>query len=172
MLAAAPYDGMVRERILALKYKGRRGMSLPLGKLAAAVWLDSGMEADLIVPVPLYSSRRHRRGYNQCDLIGKILSEETNVPIAWNVLSRVRETAVQHSLSLAEREENVVGAFAAGEDIERIAGQRIILLDDIITSGATMRNCARVLLDNGAAEVYGLAVASRVLERETNKKLF
>jgi predicted amidophosphoribosyltransferase len=73
---------------------------------------------------------------------------------------------------LAEREENVVGAFAAGEDIERIAGQRIILLDDIITSGATMRNCARVLLDNGAAEVYGLAVASRVLERETNKKLF
>jgi ComF family protein len=164
MLAAVPYDGIARERILALKYKGRRGMSLPLGKLVAAVWLDIGLEADLIVPVPLYRDRRRKRGYNQCDLIGKILSEETGLPIVWSALLRGRDTTVQHTLSLADREQNVAGAFAAGADIGQVAGKRILLLDDIITSGATMRNCAQVLLDNGAVEVYGLAVASKLLD--------
>ena len=161
VVAFAPYGGEVRRRLRDLKYHGQRRLARPLGSLAAAVWENAGHTADCIVPVPLFAARADRRGYNQSDLLADAVGREVGLPVLDKALVRVRDTAAQHSLSPEQRRLNVAGAFAGGPDIGGVIGRRVLLLDDIITTGATMQSCADVLLGYGAAEIYGLAVAGK-----------
>ncbi|NOY97766.1 MAG: ComF family protein [Chloroflexi bacterium] len=112
---------------------------------------------DAVIPVPLGKKRFRERGYNQVGLIAHPLA----LALGWNyaprALTRVRETASQVGLSAGERRENVRGAFAA--DVRRVRDRRVLVMDDVATTGATLAACAQALLDGGAREVFALTVA-------------
>ncbi len=164
LLAFAPYSGELRQRLRGLKYYGRHRLAAPLGKLAAAAWLEHGGSADCIVPVPLYAARARSRGYNQSELLAEAVGRELGLPVLARALVRTRDTRAQYSLSGPERRRNVEAAFAGGPDIGAVRGKSVLLLDDIITTGATMQSCAGVLLAAGADKVCGLAVAGKRLD--------
>lgn len=169
--AFAPYYGQLRQNILRLKYHGRRLLAKPLGRELAGAWRQTGWTADVIIPVPVHEAKRRERGYNQCDLLAKTCGELLELPVGYNVLVRTRATDVQNKLNAAERQANVANAFACTSDAAQLAGKRIILLDDIITTGATMRACALALRQYAPAAVYGLAVASKLyIEQEKNEQ--
>lgn len=129
-------------------------------------WLDANA---VIVPVPLHVRRLWRRGYNQAALLAKALARRTGTRAVLDGLVRTRATPPSEGLGREERRANVAGAFAVNRP-ERIAEQRIILVDDVLTSGATADACASALIAAGAASVYALAFAratygARVAER-------
>ncbi len=159
MTAFAPYDGIIRLKLRQLKYSDNAGLAEIMGTLAVAAWRKRGWQADVIVPVPLYESRLKSRGFNQSMLLALIAGERLRLPIEEQALVRTRHTAAQHNLGAEARRRNVQGAFAPGAGIAAVRGKRVILLDDIITTGATMQGCADVLRTAGAAEIYCLAVA-------------
>ena len=113
---------------------------------------------DMIVPVPLHESRRRERGFNQAEEIGAELERLARVPMAPAALERIRPTRVQSTLSRAERRENVRGAFYC-DPSSGVAGRTVLLLDDVMTSSATVNECSRVLKDAGAARVLVLVFA-------------
>ncbi len=153
----------VRPGIYLLKYGGLRNNGDVLAGLMHAYLFREhphGLERiDALVPVPLHKNRRRERGFNQAELLAQGLSRRTGVPCR-EVLERVRDTEPQSRLHPRDRAGNLRKAFALrpGEDVR---GQRLMLIDDVFTTGATMNECARVLRRAGAAEVvfYTLAVA-------------
>jgi ComF family protein len=158
--AALLFEGSTRELIHQFKYSKRVVLRRPLGLLAAA-YLDNFAEefrADLIVPVPLHTKRLRQRGFNQAILLGEIFSERWGVPLSRNNLKRIRWTEPQVNLGAAERAANVKGAFALNDEQE-ISGRKIILVDDVYTTGSTVKECCRVLLKGRAAEIAVLTVA-------------
>jgi ComF family protein len=112
---------------------------------------------DIIVPVPLHPQRERERGYNQSVLLARELSGHTAVPVVEGVLLRTSPTQPQVGLNAAQRAENVRNAFACRDDSLR--GLEILLVDDVLTTGATMRACAYALLEGKAAAVWGLTLA-------------
>ena len=116
---------------------------------------------DMIVPVPLSRARQRQRGFNQAALMGRRLGRKMSLPVGYDVLKRVRHAQAQAELSGREREENVSRAFTRG----RGAGPpgRCLLVDDVYTTGATMRDCARVLKEDGAQQVFGAVFACAVM---------
>ncbi|HEX6507946.1 MAG TPA: phosphoribosyltransferase family protein [Chloroflexota bacterium] len=134
----------------ALKYESRFAIASMMGRLMAGP--ASQLSADTIVPVPLHASRRRERGYDQAALLARASARELDIEVL-AALQRVRKTRQQVDLSPAERRENVAGAFHANH---QFAGDTIILVDDVFTTGSTMRSAARTLLDAGAGTVYGL----------------
>ena len=151
------YEGILRESIHLLKYSGMRPLARPLGRRLAALLADSG-PVDLIVPVPLHQQRQRSRGFNQSELLAAELSKCTGVPVDCSVLRRVRVTETQTGLSHRERRLNLLDAFRVARP-EGVSGRRVALLDDVVTTGATANECARVLRDHGAARVYAVAFA-------------
>jgi ComF family protein len=117
-----------------------------------------GSRIDRIVPVPLHKSKKRLRGYNQSELLAKILSERENVPCDPSLLSRVRKTGTQTKLTQDQREKNVKNAFLASEGVR---GLNILLIDDVITTGSTLRECAGALKKAGAGSVYALCACAR-----------
>src|SRR5215216_4305526 len=157
--ARAPlrYEGVGEEIVHALKY---RGYTRIVEKLATPLMLgvlDRGERFDTVVPVPLHRSRLRRRGFNQAELLARGVAAGLNAPVL-NKLRAVRRTRDQVELSAAERRANVEGAFAARE---RVRG-RILLVDDVFTTGATTSECAETLLAGGAQEVHALSLCSTV----------
>jgi ComF family protein len=158
--AALLFEGSTRELIHQFKYGKRVLLRRPLGLLAAAYLDDCAgkFRADLIVPVPLHGKRLRQRGFNQAILLGEIFSQRWGVPLSRNNLRRIRWTEPQVNLGAAERAANVKGAFAVN-DAKEIAGRKIFLVDDVYTTGSTVKECCRVLLKGGAAEIAVLTVA-------------
>ncbi len=117
--------------------------------------------ADMVIPVPLHSSRRRERGYNQAELLARVFAGLMRLPIRTNVLVRVRATEAQTHLSATERRRNVSGAFALTSRAvaTEIRERRILLLDDVTTTGSTLDAAAEPLRASGAASVWGLAFA-------------
>ena len=152
------YEGALRETVHLLKFKGVKRLARPVAELLAELPLPA---ADGIVPVPLHSSRLREREFNQTALIGAHLSKLLGVPLLHDVLEKVRGTAPQTDVTGKERLKNVKNAFAAVSDME---GRRIIILDDVITTGATVNECARVLRIAGAGSVTALALARSIKE--------
>lgn len=158
-----PFEGALRSLLHALKYEGQRRAADRLAELMADdPAVRSVLEGELVlVPVPLHPVRRRARGFNQSELLARELARRVpSLPAAPEVLVRRRDTASQTGLSAAQRRRNVRGAFAVRHR-SRVAGRRVVLVDDVLTTGATVRECARVLREAGAREVR-LLTAARV----------
>jgi ComF family protein len=158
-LAACAYEGPMRGALAALKYTGVRRLADPLADLAVPalerVLAISG-PADL-VPVPIHAGRRAARGYNQAELIASELARRSGLRVA-SALERSQATAKQHRLNRVARLANLRGAFTPRSPVPRVA----IVVDDIITTSATLEACAAALVEGGAEAVYGVAVAREV----------
>ena len=159
--AAAEYEGVARDALHALKFRGRRAVAGPLAGLLLEQWQAALAAADIdaLVPVPLGRARERERGFNQAALVAKRLAAALGVPLRPRWLVRCRPTQPQTDLGAAERRANVRGAFAADT---AVAGRHVVIVDDVLTTGATASECARILKLAGARRVGVLAVA-RVL---------
>ena len=160
-LAAFAYDGAIRRALAALKYAAASRLAPTLASAAepALRRLTALTGPATLVPVPVHIERRRSRGYNQAELLARQLARLGELPTA-DVLVRARPTTKQHRLNRAARLQNLRGAFAtkAGAVVPAVA----ILVDDIITTTATLEACASVLLGAGCQAVYGFAVAREV----------
>ncbi len=156
--SAGLYQDSLRRAVQRLKFQGDFNLDRPLAGLMRSVLQQSleAYEADLLVPVPLFRRRLRRRGFNQALLLARALRLE-GLPVAARLLRRVRDTAPQSGLKAIQRRQNLRGAF---EMESSLRGERVLLLDDVMTTGATARECSRVLLAGGAG-----AVAVAVLAR-------
>ena len=158
--AFAAYGGALESLIGAFKFRGRRDLATPLASLVSLV-LDDGFEAvDLVVPVPLSRARLRERGYDQAWLLARALGKLLDIPAAPRALKRVRNTKPQTTLSATARSHNVANAFDMGPD--GVVGADILLVDDVLTTGATARECARILMLSGASRVRVATVARAV----------
>ncbi len=157
MDAVAYSTGVLRRAIHRLKYTGQMELAEPLGSLLADWWVVHFPPADLLVPVPLHPQRERERGFNQATLLARRLSQAARIPVVEHLARRQRDTRPQVGLNMHERAQNMAGAFVA--DAALAAGRRIVLVDDVCTTGATLEACAAALRAAGAAEVRGLTVA-------------
>lgn len=161
LLVACAFEGPVRRAIHALKYRRARDHAPLLGNvLARAVSLSLG-GIDVLVPVPLAAGRCRSRGFNQSELIARVVGARLDIPVASELVMRTRETEAQVGLDGAARRENVKGAFGCPAGAV-VVGRYVARLDDVTTTGATLRACAEPLLAAGAASVIGLAVAKEL----------
>lgn len=151
------FQDKVRHAIHRFKYERLAGLAEPLGDLLAQGWHTQHLAADWLIPVPLHPARQRERGYNQSELLARRLSQCVNVPHSATALTRTRLTAVQMTLDAAQRKANVAGAFATAD--ARLRGARVVVIDDVCTTGATLDACAAALLAMGAVSVVGLTVA-------------
>jgi len=152
------YEAGVRTLVHAFKFRGQSSLGRTLAEPLSRCYAEHGLQADVIVPVPLANARRRSRGYNQAALLARELSRSTGVSLA-ETLRRVGHARPQAaSASAEERRSNVIGAFEVarpGDVIDR----RVLIVDDVATTGATLNACADVLRAAGAAEVLGLTLA-------------
>jgi ComF family protein len=153
------YDGAAREAVRALKYNYLSALAQPMAQLMARyVEEEEGIEADLLVAVPLHGRRRRLRGYNQSALLARELSRLCGLSLAERALARRRNTPPQaRSVDAEARKRNVADAFNA--DRRWVEGKRALLVDDVMTTGATLDACARALREAGAASVWALTFA-------------
>lgn len=157
MLVYAEFTGPVRAAIHALKYESQRRMARILADWLAAESEIDRWSADLVTAIPLHSARLAARGYNQAGLLAKHFARERQLVFWPEAVERLRDTVSQVTLSATERRQNVDGAFGAA--VELVQGKRVILVDDVLTTGATMQACAAALRAAGAWAVFGVAVA-------------
>src|SRR3954452_337099 len=145
--AAVRYDDVARTLVHALKYQDRTDLAPAMGRWMASAGQELLVEADALVPVPLHWRRGWGRRYNQSGALAGVIARQSVVPVAASALRRVRKTQQQIALSRSERATNVEGAFRVTADRKPdIQGHRIVLIDDVLTSGATADACARALL--------------------------
>jgi ComF family protein len=149
-----PYEGGLRALVHELKYRGRQRVAARLADLIAAdlrarAVLTTGA---VLVPVPLHPRRKRERGFNQSEVLARALARRLPVAVCPQALARRRDTPPQTGLSAAGRRRNVAGAFAVRQ-AARVAGRVVVLIDDVLTTGATAHACARLLRQAGAAEV-------------------
>lgn len=155
------FEGAVRQAILELKYSGVRALAGVLASLVSDYFVVNLLPADMIIPVPLHSKRLRQRGYNQSKLLAKELSALSGVPMDSASLARITSAMPQvRAQTTAQRKTNVADAFICQDGTVR--SRRVILVDDVCTSGATLEACARALKQGGAASVRGFAVARQV----------
>jgi ComF family protein len=158
--AAVSYDETARTMVQAFKYGDRLDLAPIMGHWMALAGRELLAEADGLVPVPLHWRRLWSRRFNQAAALAKIISQQSGVSIAFHALKRVRATRQQVGLTQAERATNVQGAFRVSQEGRvNVRGKRLMLIDDVLTSGATLDTCARVLLRAGAANVDALVFA-------------
>jgi ComF family protein len=162
--AAVRFDEISRALVHALKYSDRLDLAPMMGRWLGQAGRELLAEADALVPVPLHWRRLWARRFNQSAMLAAAVSSQTGVPVAVGALKRVKPTAQQVGLSRTERTANVQGAFRVPNDGKAaVTGRRLVLVDDVLTSGATVDGCARALLRAGAANVDVLVFA-RVAE--------
>src|ERR1700744_3113883 len=158
--AAVRYDDVARTLVHALKYQDRTDLAPAMGRWMARAGRELRAEADALVPVPLHWRRGWSRRYNQSGVLARMIEKESGVAVAAEVLRRIRPTEQQIGLSRPQRASNVQGAFKVAPDRQHVvSGRRIVLIDDVLTSGATVDACARALLRAKAAAVDVLVFA-------------
>ena len=158
VLGHAPflYDDVVKIPVFALKYSGVKTLVYPMARAMYAS-LPADVSADFLLPVPLHGNRIKERGFNQSELLAAELSEMLKIP-AVDGLFRTRDTKPQNVLNPAQRKENISGAFALKDGFDP-KNSRILLVDDIVTTGSTAQECEKLLMDAGALDVQLIVFA-------------
>jgi ComF family protein len=158
--AAALYGGAIATAINRFKHRDRPDLARQLGDLVRADLRrrPEGARVDMVVPVPLHRARLADRGYNHAGLLARAVARELDVPARYALLRRTRPTRPQQGLGAAARRRNLAGAFAARNGVR---GRSILLVDDVSTTGATLRACAEALRGAGATRVNARVVALR-----------
>ncbi len=162
----APFTGLIRNALHELKYAGEKRLATPLGAAIARRWRRAGAGGDLLIPVPVHADRARARGYDQAELIARAAALQLGLPCA-PILERARATIAQFDLDRSARATNVDGAFrlrplgtsADTRDQRPLNGRWIILIDDVVTTGATLAACAKPLIEAGAIGVSAATVA-------------
>ncbi len=160
LCAFAFHGGPLRDAIHQLKYEDLRALALPLGKMMARGWQTlrpPDHDIDVVVPVPLHVSRQRERGYNQAELLARQLAAEIGRPMMKDCLVRTRATAPQVELGAQERQSNVRGAFKVLND--QLAGKRVLLIDDVCTTGSTLEAACSALRTGNASSVWAYTLA-------------
>jgi ComF family protein len=156
----APFSGSVRSALHAIKYSGEQRLAEPLGAAVARRWARVGVGAELVTHVPVHAERARIRGYDQAELIARAAARHIGLPYA-SLLARERATVAQFDLDRGDRAANVAGAFAtrAGRGSVDPAGRWVLLVDDVVTTGATLAACAEALERAGALGTSAITVA-------------
>lgn len=154
------YQGLWRRAVHLMKFRAHRRLALALGYLMGALALDHApsRQVDAVVPVPLHPQRAWQRGFNQASLLATGVARVLYRPIWDGVVARTRVTRQQAGLQQRQRLVNVEGAFSVVHP-ERVQGRRVLLVDDVMTTGATLQSAARSLVEAGAEQVLALVVA-------------
>jgi ComF family protein len=157
-LSAYRHDGAVRAAVHALKYRDLSALAATMAVPMADAFGDWSPPVDVIVPVPLFGMRQRIRGYNQSELLARELGQLAGLPVERRALVRRRATPPQVQQSgLDDRLTNLSGAFGPGR--RHMSGRSVLLIDDVMTTGATLHECARVLVDSGSGPVFALTFA-------------
>ena len=156
-VAPFAYDGNVRQAVLAYKFKGTKFNAESFSEEIAKAVMTSEMSADIVTYVPTSNSSRRKRGFDQSDIIARKTAKLLNIPFA-TLLRKTGKNMVQHELDSERRRTNVIGVYTA-VSCEKSRGKRVLLIDDICTTGSTLSECSRVLLSAGAQKVYCASVA-------------
>lgn len=154
----APFTGVTRRALHALKYDGERRLAPPLGAAIARRWGRAGVGGDAFVPVPASPDRVRERGYDQAGLLATEAGRRLRMPVL-QALERTRATTAQLDLDRAGRASNLGGAFRVAAGRAPVAGRWLVLVDDVVTTGATLAACAATLLEAGAMAVSAITVA-------------
>ncbi len=151
----------LQKLIHALKYEKKFKVGIFLGQKLGNYKnkIIKSWNADFIIPIPLFNLKRVERGFNQSFYIAKGLSNETKIPIENNLVKRTKNTVSQTALNLTERKENLHRAFILNKK-RKVQGKRVIIIDDVITTGATVSELARILKENGAEKVFTISIAT------------
>jgi len=154
------YEGTLLEAIHLFKYSGNTAVGSMLGRMMARTAYDSFdySDFDVIMPIPLHRKKLRARGFNQSLVLARILAREKKIPLDWKTVKRSVDTPPQVGLGKSERFRNVRGAFAVG-DASRLRDTRVLLVDDVYTTGNTVSACAELLMEKGAASVSVLTLA-------------
>lgn len=153
------FNGPGRASVHALKYDGELRLVGPLSDLMAARWRRASVGGDILVPVPVHAERRRQRGFDQAELLARGVGGRLSLPVV-HALERAARTTAQHQLGRRARQSNVSQAFGvARRHADEVRGRWLVLVDDVVTSGATLAGCARSLYDAGAFAVSALTLA-------------
>ncbi|SCG81899.1 Competence protein F DNA transformation protein comF [Proteiniborus sp. DW1] len=160
VISPLEFTGLLRKAIYRYKYESKPYMYKSFGEfMLYAFEKENITNIDLIVPVPLHRSRKAERGYNQAELLAKYLSSKLGIPLNSRNLIRTKATKIQNKLSRHEREQNLKDAFIIRQS-NVFKDKRILLVDDIFTTGATVNECSRILMECGVKEVYVITIAT------------
>jgi ComF family protein len=157
--SAVLHEGIIRTRIHQFKFGAQMEWTPALVELLRIAYAGLGLSSpDLIVPVPLHPNRLKERGFNQSGLLAGELARKIKVPVSFDTIVRKKQTAPQTRLSRRERLKNVKGTFEI-PNAQRVRGRRVLLIDDVFTTGTTLNECAKVLKrKGGASEVHAITV--------------
>ena len=158
------YDGVLRKLVHLLKFNGVRPLAAPLGRMMARA-LPRSERFDAVVPMPLHWRRQWSRGFNQSELLARRVAAHAGIPVV-KALKRTRATPPQAGLTSAQRRDNVAGTFRV-TSVEKVRGRYLLLIDDVMTTGATLSACSAALKRAGAARVSVLTLA-RADRRKTS----
>ena len=164
IVSAISYDGFVKEKILQYKFRNAKYLAPAFAEILVPKIDKYSPDFDFIVSVPISRKRLRERGYNQSDLIARYLSKFANIQYKADLLVKTKNNLRQSELDLNERKENVKDAYSI-KNVEVIKKKKIILIDDIYTTGATLNECAKILKNAGADEVIGVTVMYGDLEK-------
>lgn len=151
------YEGIIQKAIKALKYRYVSDLASEFVSLIPPLTIA---EADMLIPIPLHSSRLRERGYNQAEVLGGLIAQKLDIPMRTDILKRVKKTTPQVEMKKrSERLKNMEGVFAIHNSSFMIHNSRILLFDDVYTTGATMQSAANVLKQKGASVVWTMTMA-------------
>ncbi|MBI4778092.1 ComF family protein [Candidatus Desantisbacteria bacterium] len=161
--AVGTYENVLKKAIWLFKYEGKTGLQETLGSLMVdrirCLGWNEGI--DIIVPVPLHKTKLKSRGYNQSDILAAFMSKKLGIPVSRNNLKRIKATTTQASLKRSQRIKNIHNAFSIKQP-EKFSGKRILLIDDVFTTGATSNECSRILKQASSSGIFVLTLARGV----------
>lgn len=161
LICVCRYSGILKDALIKFKFYNKPGFYRALGVLLSKKIKEMTISSDfdIIIGVPLHNRKKRERGYNQSELISRVLSREIGIPVVSGLLKRIRDTQPQSLLPRHKRHLNVKGAFCLKE-ADKVADKAVLLVDDVLTTGSTLNECARVLKNAGAKKVTAAVIAS------------